>query len=85
MRIITKIPKSTRKVEDRSLESIAIENIQNIHLRELGIDPYEYDCEHTEEEQELINEAILLVSIDEEIPIELAKKIRAITGKDKQE
>lgn len=75
---------STTEKKSRSLESITIERIQNIRLQELGIDPYEYDTdkEYTEEEQELINEAMKIIILNQEVPTELANKVREITNKE---
>ena len=69
--------------EKRSQESIDMEKKQNRKLQELGIDPYQYDIEegYTEEEQNLINEALKLVVLDKEVPEELAERVRQITGK----
>lgn len=75
---------STTEKKSRSLESITIERIQNIRLQELGIDPYEYDTdkEYTEEEQELINEAMKIIILNQEVPTELANKVKEITNKE---
>ena len=76
---------SSNKLLPRSQESIAQEQIQNVTLRQLGIDPYEYDNEYyTEEEQEIINEALRLVVIDEDIPKELEEQVKEITQKYKK-
>lgn len=77
-----KIPNtSSHMVQQRTSESIQLERLQNERLLELGIDPYEYDNERefTEEEQELINEAMRLVVLEKEIPKELAEKVKEIT------
>lgn len=73
----------TTEKKIRSIESISIERIQNKRLLELGIDPYEYDTEkeYTEEEQELINEAMKLIILNQEVPAELADQVRKITNK----
>lgn len=77
-------PKNSSHIaEKRSQESIDREREQNRRLRELGIDPYQYDIEegYTEEEQNLINEALKLIVLDREVPEELAERVRRITGK----
>lgn len=77
-------PKSSSYVaEKRSRESIDREREQNRRLWELGIDPYQYDIEewYTEEEQNLINEALKLIVLNKEIPEELAERVKQITGK----
>lgn len=77
-------PKSSSYVaEKRSRESIDREREQNRRLRELGIDPYQYDIEegYTEEEQDLINEVLKLIVLDKEVPEELEVRVRQITGK----
>lgn len=73
---------STTK-KPRSSESINAEKIQNTKLQELGIDPYEYDTEkeYSAEEQELITEAMKLIILNQEVPKELAEKVKAITRK----
>lgn len=76
-------PKTTSFVmKARSSESIEKERAQNNKLRELGIDPYEYvtDEEYTEEEQDLINEALKLIILEQEIPEDLAKKVKSINS-----
>ena len=75
---------STTEKKTRSAESITIERIQNIRIQELGIDPYEYDTEkeYTKEEQELINEAIKLIILNEELPETLMEKVKQITKKE---
>lgn len=61
------------------------ESALNIKLRELGIDPYEYDNEYyTEEEQEIINEALRLVTLEQDISKELEEQVKEITQKYKQ-
>lgn len=76
---------SSNKLIPRSKESQTIERIQNIKLRELGIDPYEYDNEYyTEEEQEIINEALRLVTLEQDISKELEEQVKEITQKYKQ-
>ena len=52
-------------------------------MQELGIDPYEYDTdkEYTDEEQELINEALKLITLNQDVPKELADKVKEITNK----
>lgn len=77
-------PKSSSYVMEKcSRESIDREREQNRRLRELGIDPYQYDIEegYTEEEQNLINEALKLIVLDKEVPKELEERVRQITGK----
>ena len=73
---------SLHKLEPRASESKAIERAQNIKMQELGIDPYEYDAnrQYTEEEQELINEAIKLIILGKELPKELEEKVKEITS-----
>lgn len=81
-------PKSSSHVaEKRSRESIDREREQNRRLRELGIDPYQYDIEegYTEEEQDLINEVLKLIVLDKEVPEELEERVRQITGKQQHE
>lgn len=77
-------PKSSSYVMEKcSRESIDREREQNRRLRELGIDPYQYDIEggYTEEEQNLINEALKLIVLDKEVPKELEERVRQISGK----
>jgi vacuolar-type H+-ATPase subunit F/Vma7 len=77
-------PKTSKYItEQRSSESIMAERIQNIKLRELGIDPYEYDNskEYTEQEKNTINEAIKLIVLEQDVPKELAEKVKEITNK----
>lgn len=77
-------PKSSSYVMEKcSRESTDREREQNRRLRELGIDPYQYDIEegYTEEEQNLINEALKLIVLDKEVPKELEERVRQITGK----
>lgn len=73
---------SSHIMEKRSAESIVMEKMQNRKMEELGLDPYEYDIdrEYTEEEQKLILEAMKLITLNEEVPEELAKKVKAITS-----
>ena len=78
------MPKECSSVKKpRSAESLAIEKIQNIRMQELGIDPYEYGIEndYSADEQELINEAVKLIILNQEVPEELAEKVKEITGK----
>lgn len=78
------VPKSCSHImEKRSQESIDREKGQNKRLQELGIDPYQYDVEegYTEEEQDLINEAIKLIVLDREVPEKLAERVKEITGR----
>lgn len=73
---------SSNKLKPRSKESQTIERVQNIRLRKLGIDPYEYDNEYyTEDEQEILNEALRLVTLEQDIPKELEKQVKEITQK----
>ncbi len=67
----------------RSQESIAVERVQNMRMQELGIDSYEYDTnkEYSVDEQELINEAVKLIILNQDIPEELAEKVKKITKK----
>ena len=84
MLTIPTMPKvTTTEKKHRSLESMTIERIQNIRLQELGINPYEYDTdkEYTEEELELINEAMKIIILNQEIPAELAERVKEITKK----
>lgn len=83
---IPEIPKECSSVKKpRPSESIMIEKMQNIRMRELGIDPYEYDKdgEYSIDEQELINEAIKLIVLNQDVPEELAEKVKDITCKQK--
>lgn len=74
---------SSHMPRTRTMESKEIERIQNIRLQELGIDPYEYDAEieYTDAEKELINLAIKLIISNQEVPEELAGKVKEITRK----
>lgn len=78
--IAPKICTSMKK--SRSIESVTLERTQNIKLQELGIDPYEYDAdkEYTEEEQEIINEVMKFIILNQDVPKELAEKVKRITG-----
>lgn len=79
--IVPKVTSHGKK--PRSAASITAERIQNIKMQELGIDPYEYDTdkEYTDEEQELINEALKLITLNQDVPKELADKVKEITNK----
>lgn len=78
---------ATSKPKPRSMESITHERIQNIKLRDMGIDPYEFDDEddeqYTKEEQKLINEALALITLDKDVPEELEQQVKEITRKHK--
>ncbi len=78
------VPKECSSIKKpRSQESITVERIQNIKMRELGIDPYEYDTdrEYSADEQELINEVMKLIILNQDVPEELAEKVKEITKK----
>ena len=77
---IPKMPSicSTPK-QPRSLDSITLERIQNMKLRELGIEPYEYSTNLTEEQQNILDEALKLIALDKEIPKDLEDKVKEIT------
>lgn len=81
------MPKQCSSIKKpRSQESITVERIQNLKMQELGIDPYEYDTdtEYSDDEQELINEAMRLIILNQNVPQELAEKVKEITqNKDK--
>lgn len=76
---------ATCKLEPRSMESKTHERMQNIKLMELGIDPFEYDIDesYTEDEQEILNEAIRLITLDQNLPEELEQQVKEITQKHK--
>lgn len=70
---------SSHKFEPCPKELKNLEKAQNMKLRELGIDPYEFDSDYTEAEQEILNEALLLITLNQDIPQTLEEKVKEIT------
>lgn len=57
------------------------EQKENKKFQELGIDPYEYDSKYTEEETDIICEAMRLIILDKPVPVELQQRVKEITKK----